>query len=1082
MLKFTKDQQQAIDQIGSVIVSASAGSGKTTVMIQRILRLLKEKINVSGLMVSTFTKASALDMQTKLKEKLGELATTDPTFATLVDSINEASIGTFHSLCSRFLRQYFYACSVDPDFVLMDEQESAIILSDSISKVIEDSHQNPTEDFLDLYNIMLQNRSDRALKEQIVKIYQYAKAQVDWKGWLQHAVDCHDNPHEVAKLYEQIVVSKIQALQDRLLNFHTNATKLGMDFSIYVAELQSLISGVDTQLSVLSQKKCNIDKDNFLHIEAYEEFKDLKKYISDSSSSLFAPLKDSKLSYNIAKELIRLVLQTCDEYDMAKQMIAKIDFSDIEHCMLKVLGNEQARLEMTNSISHLFVDEYQDINPLQDKILGILGEKAEVFVVGDVKQSIYGFRMCDPKFFVDKMSANSLLDNNMKLIKLNGNFRSRNQILDFVNAVFAPTMTLANGGSDYALDSMLTGKQENDVVDNTLKAVITKIVHVAKTERPENLPPYDIINHVNQIDKQAPKIDVIVRHISNLVINQGVELKDIAILTHSRDRFCFKLRDKLNELGLTTNLEQSKTVLDSVASSSLLQFLSLVDYSHNDIALATVLRSGFVGLDEIALSKIRLSYSQTYSFCECCELYYKDTQDEISVALKSLFDKLENYQSLKNSLTVAQLAHTIVAQHDFLLSLYNKNDSIESLYWFLQDIESHPYQHDLFRFLQSVFDNPPKARQVETNDCIKIITVHASKGLEYDYIIMPTIDSNFHKDYARDKFLLDNQLGLASKVFDLEEGETHTNAVFEYFKYKIANKSINEEMRLLYVALTRAKKQLLLVVDSSASEYKTGDNVSKWSDWIYPIVQKLGLYDNCFYEEDWQQFGIDNQKDDSKILDKELKTNVFGTPPDDLLQQVKQTISIIPSKSTMVSKSSVTRLLKTEDTEPVLYEDKVLDIGKLYHKVLQALDLSVSFEDAYASLQNVITEVELSSIKKELIRKAHKTLFDLSIGAKVFREKNFMLNATSLTVVDGTNQVLASQHYNTNLIQGIVDFMAIKSNGIIVVDYKYSVNKDNIQAYNRQLDLYCNAISKILSLPIISACLYDIQQSKLIKF
>jgi ATP-dependent helicase/nuclease subunit A len=1092
-VQFTQDQQRAIDQTGNLIVSASAGSGKTTVMISRILRLLQQGIDINGLVVSTFTRASAQDMQTKLKNKLDELAAQDPNSIGLVDKVNEMNIGTFHSLCAKFVRQYFYAAQVDPDFVLMDEIESGTLLQESIVQVIEEAHLNPTADFLDLYNIMLSNRTDRALRQQIATVYLYCKAQVDWQQWLDTAVDNHSDPDRIVQLYQDTINARREQLKLQLLAFCQECIKIGMDCGVYVNELTQLLEGKEIKLSVLSQKKCSVDKDNWAHLDKYEQFKALKNYIKDSCDKLNLELMDPKLAYPIAKELLTLCNKSCIVYEQRKSNISKLDFGDIEHCMLKVLHNTQARQQLTSSISHIFVDEYQDINPLQDMIIGMLSERAEIFVVGDVKQSIYSFRMCNPKFFVHKMQLDSLHNLNMRLIKLNGNFRSDNKILDFVNAVFAPIMTAQYGGSDYAQDSMLTGRVAIDPNPNSPKAVLCKVVHCTKPERPDKLPIYDIRNHVNDMYDGAAECDVVVRHIADLVLNHGVQLEDISILTQSRDKFAYALCDALNEVGFDTKLGQSKSVLESIETSSIISYLALVDYPRDDINLATVLRSGFVGLDDNQLSNIRLNHKDGATFYDCCRTYATSHNDDVGKMLQVLFDKLEYYSVLKHSLTVSQLAHTIIAEHDFELSLYgNKDANPEVLYWFLQDIEKHPYQYDLYKFLQSIQDTQPNIRESESKNCISIITVHASKGLEYDYIILPNLDRTFNKDYSRLKFLLNSDMGLASKNFDVLNGRVGTNAVFEYFKLNIDANARAEEMRLLYVALTRAKKQLLMTMDSRASDCNEGDSVNKWSDWIWPIVQQLEIVNNCYYDDGWVRFDPNSQQDvDTSLgdtndtLQRQLSQVqaplVFGKPDSQLLKLVEDSMTPQWQSNNRVAKSSVTRLLKTEEFEPVLYDNDMLDVGTGYHKVLQHIDYAQDWETAWSNVSGIVEELRSQGvdINMDIVHKTHNIFGKMTQGATVYKERAFVLNALNFDVDDGGKLVKAAEYYNTALIQGIIDIVILKDNHVTIVDYKYKMHKSSQDAYNKQLQLYTHAINKILGLTVERACVYDICKTQL---
>ncbi|MDR3022232.1 MAG: UvrD-helicase domain-containing protein, partial [Clostridiales bacterium] len=471
-MNFTNEQLLAINTEGNMLVSASAGSGKTTVMIQRILRLLKSGVQMNEIFVSTFTNASALDMRTKLKRELIN-------YDSIVDNLHQASIGTFHSLCSKLIRKFFYAVDIDPDFALMDEKESDLILQECIEQIVQETNRNPTQDYLSLYNVLLLNRTDRALRQQIAKIYYFSRTQVNDSEWLLKASNSHAKPQNFIVEYQKKRESKLQSLKAQLLQFQELARQVELDFGIYVTELLDFLDGRACTLSTLSKKKCKFCEktSGFIYnrqVEVYEQFKDFKLYFKSKAEKLNLEICDPELALPFVLEILRLTELSAQRYERKKQQVAKLDFADIEHKMLKVLENSDTRQLILSEIKYLFVDEYQDINPLQDKILSMLGQNAQIFIVGDVKQSIYSFRMCDPKFFIQKLK-----DSTLQQVNLNGNFRSRIEILDFVNSVFAPVMTTDWGGADYSQDSMLSGGNNSIPASFPIpskSAVVCKIV------------------------------------------------------------------------------------------------------------------------------------------------------------------------------------------------------------------------------------------------------------------------------------------------------------------------------------------------------------------------------------------------------------------------------------------------------------------------------------------------------------------------------------------------------------------------------------------------------------------------------
>jgi ATP-dependent helicase/nuclease subunit A len=940
----------------------------------------------------------------------------------------------------------------------MDERDSRILLQESITDTIDKANQNPNPEYLSLYNVLLQNRSDIALRQQIAKIFYFCRAQVDQHEWLDNAANSHINPQQIINKYERILKAQKDKLRTQLDQFSTQSKKLSVNLLPYIDELHCCLDGQDVKLGVLNKKKCKVSDDDLIGLDLYNRFKQFKKDFKDLVEQLNMSTISPTLALPFVQELVKLAKQTLITYSQKKRNTSKLDFADIEHFLLKVLSNDIARTQLQASIKYMFVDEYQDINPLQDKILELLGEKSQVFIVGDVKQSIYGFRSCDPKFFVQKMQDEYLSQKKSQLINLNGNFRSNKTILDFVNCVFSPIMTREFGGSDYAKDSMLvkTNIQEQPLTSDTLAPVVCKVLVSEAKEKVENLPLYQIVEHVNQPDKNAAEINAIVQHINHLVINCKAKFEDIAILTRNRDAFAYKLCNSLNQVGYTAKLGQQISVFQDRVVASVLSYLTLIDDKKNDIAFATVLLSQFYNFLDTDLATIVLKYPDKFSFVDACIEYSKNLDDNISKGLKVVFDNINKYQNLKHALTVSQLAHTIVADHNFLMSIYGSYDGAqESLYWFLNDLCGHPYEHNLSRYIQCVYENPPNI-ELEDNysNCIAITTVHASKGLEYEYLILANTDSRFNVDDLKQKFLLNSEFGIAAKYFDTIQGQTHTNSVYDYFKYELTQTSKSEQMRLLYVALTRAKKHLAIFMSRQANsiqdEQLEDDNksINKWSQWLEPAINDNPQFVQKTYIHDQGELDIN-------IIEKKSKF-IFGKPQKDLVEKIQQVSQKNPQKSTLVFKSSVTRILKTEENEPIIFDDKNTQIGVKYHQALEYMDFGCDFDTAYQKLGNLAQDLQ-----KTILEKAHKTLGGMVLGNRCFREQAFMLNSKNL-------------EYNTALIQGVIDMIIINQNVATIVDYKYSVLPQRLAIYTKQLELYSQAISSCLGIKVDRCFVYDI--------
>jgi ATP-dependent helicase/nuclease subunit A len=536
----------------------------------------------------------------------------------------------------------------------------------------------------------------------------------------------------------------------------------------------------------------------------------------------------------------------------------------------------------------------------------------------------------------------------------------------------------------------------------------------------------------------------------------NVKLESIAILTRSRDWFAYKLCSALNDLQLSAKMQHHASVFECPELAAIICFLAIIDYQKNDIAMATVLKSQFYDLSDQQLSTI-VSTCKCSSFVESCQNYASSQKnDDLSKKLTQFFDKLERYSVLKHSLTVCQLAHTIIADHNFTMALQGREDySLQTMYLYLNDLNSHPYQNDLSRFVQSVFQNPPKIEhEQESTNCITIMTVHGSKGLEFDYLIVANPTATFNIDDTKDKFLLHSDFGLVSKYYDIQNRQTVTNAVYELAKEDISYVSKCEQMRLLYVALTRAKIQLTIFMDSSAKRVSVGHDVTRWSDWIYPALAKS----NALVE----YLQSDDNSDDVFDLNQENTHKVFGNPDCKLVESIQQ-CTVSWDISQKVFKSSVTKLLKTEEYEPILFDEQNIEIGLAYHRALQFIDFNLEFEQAYTNLEKYMVGLD-----KKVLRNAHSKIKSLIGKAKIYRERTFILNASDLNL-------------NTTLIQGMIDLIIVDKGKATIVDYKYTTKGDRMSSYCKQLQIYSEAVKRIIGLDVHSKFVYDIVKGQLIE-
>jgi len=1082
-IEYTDEQLQAINTEGSLIVSASAGSGKTTVMIERIFRLLCQGVDIDNIFITTFTKASALDMKQKLKAKLQsvEYEVQGLKVDDIIDSIDTTNIGTFHSVCAKIIRTHFYSCGVDPDFILIDEKEADYLLFDSISSVVDSFNKCPTQDYLNLYRVFLSARKDIILKELIKKIYYFVVTQKSPQDWIDNCLKLILNPSEIDQMIESQRLELKKSLQDSAIEYQDRAKAVGMDFGEYVQELLNAINGktnIDGSSLKISKKSVKCDESNALCIDLYSEFKDFRTKTKIQMQKLFEDRVDSSLCYPYVKTLLDLVQSAKAKYQAKKIKYAKLDFNDIEHTMIKVLQDQVARQLLSQKIRYMFVDEYQDINPLQDEIISILSESAESFFVGDVKQSIYGFRMCDPKYFIDKLN-----DKANRVINLNGNFRSVLPILDFVNQVFATIMTPDLGGVDYIKNSMLVGSTAGR--DNS---VVVKMIEPYKNTKYSDisLDLYDPMSHENYLESDTKnlqaEIDSVAEHIYNLY-ESGVALKDIAVLVRSRGDFAFGLNARLKECGIESFVGIKSDLLDNEETAAVFYYLKIVDFPNDDIALTAVLSSGFYDISASQFERIVIgcqdkeSDKNHMSFFDRCKYYLKcnqsstiDCDQDLITQLKLFFDNLEYLNIYKYTHTVAQIANKIVSMHNYFFTLYGKSNGsakAEVLYQYLDGLVIDPNNADLSRYVAHIDEYGDTIQEFEYGSVVKIMTAHSSKGLEYEYLILADMCHEFNKKDIYNSVLLHN-CGIGIKYFDLDSGIAYKNSVYEYIQNLKNNQLISEEMRLLYVALTRAKKQLALFLRVPNADYslpKDKSTSKHWMDFIFKICQG---YNPQFVSPDFRLSNL--EKVDTK--------KVYAKRSEPLIRHLTKIMDSAVYKYTVIgveTKSTVSRLLAdqkgilsaedTIDLQQVQQLQKLKQRGTDYHKALELMDFDIPFETTY---QNILQRLGDRYLSKAKLQKAHQTIGNLVAGGQIYKERSFVLNR-ALTE-DGDS-----------LLQGKIDLIILNGQQATIVEYKSSLFKADLELYKMQLEMYKDAIQKIMQIFDVKTIIYDIQKSKLVE-
>lgn len=1027
-MQWSEEQKEILSGTGNMIVSASAGSGKTTVMIEKIRRLIAGGASLKNMVVCTFTNAAAADMRSKLAKKLAE----DGRRAEL-EFLPQADISTIHGLCGRLIRTYFYHTDADPAFEVLRDGEEAAILNECLDTVLA----RATGDvFRSLNDALLSDRTDKALRRLVVKLYEYARTRSDPDGWLNDCTRLYDEPETVE-----------QRLRER---FAAGRERLSEDIRALAAESEAAgFTRNVTGCAVLTDRLYRRAETPAPRTRIPPEFRELnellramsdrvRKFLAREDEALAAP--DAGEARAEADCLVSLVRDLSAEYAAAKRRRGRLDFSDLEHYALEILKSP-AGDEIRSRVRWVFVDEYQDVNPLQEEIINRLSGGAELFEVGDVKQSIYAFRLCDPRIFAAKYRKYRL-DGGGRAVDLNVNYRSASGVVDGVNEVFLRAMTEEFGGVDYAAAALKCGRGVPG------EKVRLKIV-------PGGAPPaypavYSVRDDAGGSGKKhgvaAAAVSDIVSLLDQTVRDGGVarpvKPSEIAVIARSRSETLDEIYAMLRARKIPAAYAMKSRVADSPAVRPLVNMLRLIDNRSDDIMLAACLKSRFGGFTDDELADIRRSGGGT--FCEAFDRYAGPLRER----LDAFRTRLDRYEAMAATAPVDETAGLIVSEAEYFEYLYSEEDGealAAALSRFLRLAgEVAVTVPELLEYVDSEPDDDAAA--ADTGDCVRLMTAHASKGLEFPYVLLVDADRKFRFDDAEGPVIADDEYGLAVKRFDYDARKTERTKLYLLSAAAQRRRMTEEELRILYVAMTRAKEKLYIY----AAEKKAGDGPTCFLDWLRPAL-------DAEYVEP------------GGVPDAPAVRRIPARADAALAEAIRARLSFVYPHRHLPQKTTVTALAEREDeASDRRYEgagtdaERAAEMGTAYHLVMEHIDFGRPFDGEWARL-TATYPAETALCDRDKIRTAAAAMAELSAGYRVYREQPFILD-------DGGT-----------LVQGVIDVLLTDGTSAVVVDYKTTRTKDlATPAYVFQTGMYARAVRELLGLKVKAVYLYSFYTDRLV--
>lgn len=1160
MKKFTTEQQQVIDFRGRrLLVSASAGTGKTTVMIQRILSLLEGGADISQFVVVTFTNLAAAEMKARLARELSNFGT-DRRMVEQLEKLDNANISTIHSFCSELLRNYFYLVDIDPDFSILDNVTVANIKNDALEEVFAEYSQSNDDLFRRVRKIFTKNRQEQFFRDTILGLYEFARGLENFGEWYvakrKNFIEYSDDNPVVTTLLADIR-STLDYVKTNFADIAERASEESVEACAEVCRenvarcsfatdnLATTVTNLATTTLVKLPKR-NKKKPMCVDGEIEEKLRSdfdsvYKTYdeLAEKYQKLFRGMSMETLwqqtvdSVTYTDKLVEIVQRFEEKYYAAKRQRGTIDFGDLEHLALKVLRNEEAAKEIGARYKYVFVDEYQDTSPIQEELVRALGG-ADLFMVGDVKQSIYGFRGCEPEIFLDKYNRYKSGQEGTA-VKLNKNFRTNNEIFDFVNDLFCYVMTENFGRVNYATDAMLNGPNGRTV---DLPSVLVNLVCLPNEEPSEVVGMYDITD-VSSPEEGLSQAAVIVSNIKNYVgttyevdgKTRSIDYGDIVILTRSLRGKAEDIYDALVEANIPVVANFKTDGYASKEVRDIVNLLRIVDNPYNDVYLVGVCLSCFGNFTEAELGKIRLDTKGRVPFYDRLRAYCKSFPDsEITKKIDTLLNFIDKVRFFSHGATVCETVLYVLKLTDYALyveGLPNGGLRVRKLYAFVDGVRDAAYGQSVDKFLQFIDQSEDNAVEegLGNVNAVRMMTMHASKGLEFPVVIVAATEGRFN--LLPEQVERNVDMGVAINYYNFDNmrvsGTMGATACGMFNK----TKQREEEMRLLYVALTRAKYLLNVVGNVTEKQLtdlpKQPDKAMSHMDWIVSMLvskynplekngNKLKVVVNRDMPQDSETAIVDRMCPQYDNVDKVLMQMNYVYP---YLNQTGMPLKVV---SSALDKEALALLeqsdVEEEQVEEVLVDDylpegttkaavkdaskkspykptqKSMDeqaernkVGTAYHKVLQYLPLDATEADVKALIERLVAEekteqryadgVDVASVCAVVNKPEYKQIVT---SGQAYRELPFMLFVPYDKLVEG------SRYTDKVMLQGVIDLLVVEKNHAIVVDYKYTRNSEGLrERYRAQLNSYRLAVEEIFGITDVDCYILSIADNKLVK-
>lgn len=1170
-MNWTREQKQVIELRNcNILVSAAAGSGKTAVLIERILSRImdaRNPVNVDEFLIVTFTKAAAAQMKERLQRALEDALAKDPDNGHLqrqIMLVPMAQISTIHSFCGYVIQNYFHRTGVDPSYRVGTESELGMIRSDVMQELLEEKYAEGEEGFMRMAAMSRFVKSDAEMEQIVQSLYEQAVSDPFPARFLERmkAFVCMDSVEELRNSdfvrqnteYVKCLIGGILEEYGIMLDYCEAPGGPAWYRDVLFNEQEQFKQLLETddyeklgqRVKLFEWKRLPGKKQPDQDEQKRETVKNMRNAVKSALKDLAGDLFDRPFEGQLEQlrrmrgniiTLIDLTLDFMQRYRAKKSEKSIVDFNDLEQMAMEILvrqddeGNicrTEAAEELAEQFAEIMIDEYQDSNLVQEMLLGSVSSDSNRFMVGDIKQSIYRFRMACPDLFLEKLHAYDTEEGaSDRLVNLSCNFRSRSVVLEGTNAVFEKIMHRELGGVEYDAQARLC---PGAVFPETDRRTAQNIdIYVLDGKDDGTYEGKIIAERIHQFTGEENPLYVLDGE-SYRKAGYG----DIVILARSTKAVGQQIYDVLASEGIPVHMEHTRGFFDTREISIMVHLFQVIDNPRQDIPLAAVLRSPVFDFtdDELAILRGRTRERDFYGSILAFAAGEQEDEGRLRQKVSLFLEMLNCFREKMTYLTVADMIEYIYdcTHIDYMLMAMKngiqRKANLDALMELAREFDSTSYR-GLYQFVRYISGIRKREEDMgEANllgnkdDVVRIMTIHKSKGLEFPVCILAGMGRGIGGPAGRSFLVLNPAIGIASRVVDREKGISVNNTFYRSLSRMNELEDLGEELRVLYVAMTRAKEKLVLTGAAEwdkiplLTDYFQRIRSNSYFDWVLPAARGQELFElHRVRPEELEEREVHRQADE--IVDEVMLYNCDTNLVYD--KETMETLAFMESyeeeeHEELPTKLSVSELKRRSmeehredsfavpDTEELENEPPVpkfakgcgeetpalagAGYGTVWHQVMAGIDFcSVSSEKE--------VEIELKSMVKsgkvreedmhyintyKLVRFLESPLGKELAAAKaegrLFREQPFVIGVSACEVLPHTDSEA------TVLVQGIIDVFYETAEGLVLLDYKtdrLEQGQEDVLAgrYRMQMDLYARALEGITGKVVLRKILYS---------